>query len=102
MRELRRARRWLRTSSVPTLYALGSVLLPWLVVPALYASVGGWFGQSVLQSQPSWMFLSLALALVGGAMATSFARVSQIWQTERVRQTLEGWFLSGQEPQPLV
>src|SRR5207247_10574979 len=38
LREGRRARRWLLTSSVPLLYVLGSVLLPWIAVPALYAS----------------------------------------------------------------
>jgi hypothetical protein len=101
-REWRRGRRWLRNSSVPTLYVLGSVLIPWLVVPGVYASVGGWSGQTVLQSQPRWLFMTLAITLVGGAMATAFGRVSQIWNTERVQQTLEGWFLSGQQPGPVV
>jgi ABC-type transport system involved in multi-copper enzyme maturation permease subunit len=101
-REWRRGRRWLRNSSVPTLYVLGSILIPWLVVPGVYASVGGWSGQTVLQSQPHWLFMTLAITLVGGAMATAFGRVSQIWNTERVQQTLEGWFLSGQQPGPVV
>lgn len=102
LREWRRARRWLLTSNVPTLYVLGSILIPWLVVPGVYASLGGVTGPSVLQSQPRWLFMTLALALVGGAMATAFARVSQIWQTERVQQTLDGWFLTGQQPGPLI
>jgi ABC-type transport system involved in multi-copper enzyme maturation permease subunit len=102
LREWRRLRRWLLTSSVPTLYVLGSVLIPWLVVPGVYASLAGWSGQTMLQSQPRWQFMTLALTLVGGGMATAFARVSQIWHTERVQQTLDGWFLTEQQPRPVV
>jgi ABC-type transport system involved in multi-copper enzyme maturation permease subunit len=102
MREWRRSRRWLQTSSVPTFYVIGTILLPWVVVPALYASFRTWTGQVTLQDQPRWMYLSLALTLVGGAMAAAFTRVSQIWQTERRQKRLEGWFLSRQEPRPLV
>jgi hypothetical protein len=102
IREWRRTRRWLLTSSVPTLYVLGSILIPWLVVPGVYASLGGWSGQFVLQSQPRWLFMTLALTLVGGAMVMAFTRVSQIWHTERVQQTLDGWFLTDQRPGPLV
>ena len=38
IREWRRARRWLLGSGVPLLYVLGTILLPWLVVPALYSA----------------------------------------------------------------
>ena len=58
-------------------------------VTSLYSAVGWWSGQQALQDQPRWMFLTLALSLVGGGMATAFARVSQLWHTERARQTLE-------------
>ncbi len=102
IREWRRARRWLLTSQMPGWFVLGSLGLPWLVIPGIYSTLGGWTGQAALQSQPRWMFLTLALTLVGGAMAAAFARVSQLWQTERVRQTLEGWFLAGLPPGPLV
>ena len=53
-----------------------------------------WSRQSELRQQPRWMFLTLALTLVGGGMATSFTRVNQLWQTERTRQTLESWLLA--------
>jgi ABC-type transport system involved in multi-copper enzyme maturation permease subunit len=102
VREGRRARRWLLGSGVPLLYALGTILLPWLVVPALYAAVNLGIGQNPLQDQPRWMFLTLALTLVGGGLATAFARVSQLWHTERTRQTLEGWLLARQEPGRVV
>jgi hypothetical protein len=102
VREGRRARRWLLGSGVPLLYVLGTILLPWLVVPALYAAVNLGTGQNPLQDQPRWMFLTLALTLVGGGMATAFARASQLWHTERTRQTLEGWLLARQEPGPVV
>jgi ABC-type transport system involved in cytochrome c biogenesis permease component len=102
VREWRRAQRWLLRSGVPLLYVIGTILLPWLVLPGIFYSVSSWSGQSVLQSQPRWMFMTLALSLVGGAMATAFARVSQVWQSERVQQTLEGWFLSRQQSGPLV
>lgn len=102
VRERRRAQRWLLRSSTPLLYFLGTLLLPWSVVPGVSSLFSGWSGQSWLESQPRWMFLTLALTVVGGAMAVAFARVSQLWQTERVQQTLEGWFLSRQEPGPVV
>jgi ABC-type transport system involved in multi-copper enzyme maturation permease subunit len=48
------------------------------------------------------MFVTLALTLVGGGMATAFTRVSQLWHTERTRQTLESWLLARLQPHPLV
>ena len=102
VREWRRARRWLLGSGVPLLYVLGTILLPWLVVPALYSALSWGAAETSLQGQPHWMFLTLALTLVGGGLATAFARVSQLWHTERTRQTLEGWLLARQEPGPVV
>jgi ABC-type transport system involved in multi-copper enzyme maturation permease subunit len=102
VREWRRARRWLLGSGVPLLYVLGTILLPWLVVPALASAMSWDFGQPAFRNQPRWMFLTLALTLVGGGMATAFARVSQLWYTERLRHTLEGWLLARQDPGPVV
>jgi hypothetical protein len=102
VREGRRARRWLLGSGVPLLYVLGTILLPWVVVPALISAMNWGTGQTASQSPPRSMFLTLAVTLVGGGMATAFARVSQLWHTERMRQTLEGWLLARQAPVPVV
>jgi ABC-type transport system involved in multi-copper enzyme maturation permease subunit len=96
--ELRRYRRILQAGRLPFIYAWGTLLTAWMLVPFLFASGGILAGRTPISAHAGWSAGALWVTTAIAAGLAAYLRAQHLWNQERRLKTFHTWLLTCQNP----